>query len=191
MDLLLTPPEVAAVYQVPAAAERASGSDALTGTSKIPLLCRSAWFPAYKEAYLAGYTGVARKTIGEEPSSGQNKGVIEAVLAYPDAAAATAARDQIVALWRDCQNIRFTETLGANERDWMTGIVGNNDGVDTLLVWSQSFQGQPPTDTSPNCQRGLTVARNVVVDVLACGPGSTFHGLDAAREIAQKIAAAP
>lgn len=190
MGFLLTAPEVASVYAVPALIEKNSGTDPIGGDSPIPLECRSAWAPAHKETYdPTGFTGVARKTIGDDPPTGL--GIAEAVVAYPDAAAATAARDRVVAAWRNCQNIDFTEKLGGRDHDWKTGVVGNNDGVNILLLFSQSPPGSPPNPDNPNCQRAITVARNVVVDVLGCGPGTGNQGFTVTRDIAQKITAAP
>lgn len=190
MGFLLSAPEVASVYSVPALIEKNSGTDPIGGDSPIPLECRSAWAPAHKETYdPTGFTGVARKTIGDDPPTG--RGVVEAVVAYPDAAAATAARDRVVAAWRNCQNIDFTEKLGGRDHDWKTGVVGNNDGVNILLLFSQSPPGAPPSSDNPNCQRAITVERNVVVDALGCGPGTGNQGFTVARDIARKVAAAP
>lgn len=190
MGLLLTAPEVAELYQVPAFVEKSSGTDPVGGESPIPLECRSAWAPAHKETYdPTGFTGVARKTIGDDPPTG--KGVVEAVVTYPDAVTATAARDKVVAAWRNCENIEFTEKLGGTDYVWKTGAVAYNGGVNLLMMFSQPTSGPTPNFDGPGCERALAVARNVVVDVLGCGPGIESYGAIVARDIVAKANATP
>jgi hypothetical protein len=190
MGVLLTPPEVAGVFQVPAAIETQSGTDMIGGDSPIPLQCRSVWAPAHKETYdPTGSTGVARKTVRQDPAD--DKGVVEAVVTYPDAAAAKAAVDAVVAAWKQCQYFEFTESFGGSSINWKTGVVGDTDGVFTLLVFSRSQLDSPQTSTDPNCQRAITADRNVVVDVLACSPKLGSEGYSMARDIVQKIDVAP
>jgi serine/threonine-protein kinase len=175
---------------VPALIESGSGSEPIGGTSPIPLECRSVWAPVHQETYDgSGYTAIARRSVkGDAPDA---PGAVEAVATFPDAQAAKAALDRVVAVWNKCKFFEFTEQYRGRDVNWKTGVVGDNDGVFTMPVFSRSQLDSPDTSTDPNCQRAATAVRNVVVDLLACTPELGSEGLTFARDIAAKVNAAP
>lgn len=190
--VLLTGPEAGAVLQVPNTKEGSIQNDLIGGSSPIPLACRSVWAPVHKETFdPTGFTSVARKNIREEPENA--KSVVEGVLSYPDAQAAKAAVDQVVEAWRQCQYLEFSQPyMNENENiEWKSGVVGDTDGVFTMLIFSRSQLDSPQTSADPNCQRAITSARNVVVDLLACSRALGSEGYSMARDVVQKINAAP
>lgn len=188
--LLITGQEAAAGFQIPNTKESTVKTDLIGGTSAIPEGCLPVWAPVHKETLEpTGLTAVARKNIRDDP--GTAGWLVEGVVSYPDAAAARAAVDRVVEVWRKCQYVGFTEQYLDRSLEWKTGVVGDTDGVFTMFDFSRSQLDSPQTSTDPNCQRAITSARNVVVDLLACKVGLGSEGYSFARDIVRKIDATP
>jgi serine/threonine-protein kinase len=123
----------------------------------------------------SGWNAVRGQAVAESESNsphfvGQN------VVLFPSAQQADAFFTASAQQWPDCANRQFTINYpGAAPWAQSVGSVSNMNGALSATR----------TNSGERCQRALTVANNVAVDVIACGaPGS-----DAAVNIAQQIAA--
>jgi hypothetical protein len=100
---------------------------------------------------------------------------------FPQDAAAffTASAQQ----WPTCSNRLFTvNPADRPEETWIVGPVSNTNG--TLSATKTQLFGDGWT-----CQRALTVAKNVAVDVEACGKGlgPAFFAVTIVDQIAAKV----
>lgn len=160
--------------------ELQSSSDVLTDSFIEPMTCTTAWAPGKFGTYVnSGFIGMARQLVEEKPTA--NHAVVQAVVAFPDAAGARKSFDEQFKDWGECQYQTITSTLKGQEQKATVGVTAEADGVATLQVTPDiGFAGF-------TCERALTVAGNVVVDVRSCSPdvGDTAGVL--ARDIAAKI----
>jgi serine/threonine kinase PknH len=156
---------------------------ALLYGSVTPPHCTGAWGPVYDLTYNgSGYTALAVQGV----FGGQTHRLVQAVVAFPDAAAAKAFYDKQVADWNACKSthIRFEFDGGVTEADvGVPSVTG--DLLSVMLVPTTSqVAGQ-------QCERDMTVRGNVVVDVRACSPTVGSAGSSIAREIADKVGRNP
>lgn len=188
--LLLTGEQAGAAFGTVALNEIDSGSNPIGGDSPIPLECRSVWAPIHTETYAdSGYTTIARRSVRGDADD--SPGLIEAVVSFPDNRAAQAAMDRVVAAWRACPALDFSETFRGRSVAFKAGDVAVLDGVASLPLSAKSRIEAPETSIDPDCQRAITVRRNVVVDLLACSPSVGTSGTRMAAEIAARVDAAP
>jgi serine/threonine-protein kinase len=164
------------------AAEVQSSADVAADSTITPLDCASTWAPGKIWTYqLSGFIGMARQQVAEQPTP--NHAVIQAVLAFPDATVAKKSYDDQVKSWGKCQFQTVTAHLGSDSKDQtaVLGVVTESGGLATLQI-TPDF-GLPGVV----CERALTVAGNVVVDVRSCSPNVGDTAATLARDIAAKI----
>lgn len=154
----------------------------LPGTATPPH-CTGTWGPAYEATYTgSGFTAVAAQAVFRNPTHK----VAQAVVAFPDAAAAKAFYDKQISDWNACKSthVRF-EYLGTSTEIDVGVPVVTGDVLALLVV---------PTTTGiagQQCERDMTVRANVIVDVRACSPTVGSAGSSMVREIADKITTGP
>lgn len=155
-------------------------TDWLNDSFIIPMGCATVWGPGKIMTYVnSGFIGMARQLLTEQPTG--NHAVVQAVLAFPDAAAAKKSYDEQFKNWGDCQLQTITSNLKDVDTKATVGTAAEADGVATLQV---TQVGGPPGVV---CERALTVAGNVVVDIRSCSPDVGDTAGNIARDIAAKI----
>jgi serine/threonine-protein kinase len=109
--------------------------------------------------------------------------VRQGVALFPSEDAASAFFAASAQRWPACSNRQYIETDNPN-REWTVGPVSNTNGT---LRAAQTLGGGNWIWQS--CQRALTVANNVVIDVSACSENRSDAQSDSAVNIAHQIAA--
>lgn len=117
---------------------------------------------------------------GQDYSHLAHQGVVE----FPTEADAAAFYTKSISAWRACAPASYTYSTGAGQQDitWHVGHADDNAGV---LIASTSQQG-----AAWLCQRALTAAAAIVVDILTCSddPTSALAAQKIARQIAGRVA---
>ena len=117
---------------------------------------------------------------GQDYSHLAHQGVVE----FPTEADAAAFYTKSISAWRACAPASYTYSTGAGQQDitWHVGQADDNAGV---LIASTSQQG-----AAWLCQRALTAAAAIVVDILTCSddPTSALAAQKIARQIAGRVA---
>lgn len=145
--------------------------------------CQPIAFPAEAQVYEgSGWTNTIGQLL-QEPGRTFRHAVNQAVVSFPSAKEAGAFFAASAESWPACANRQFTvEVMGTNMAH-TAGPVSNANG--TLSV----TQNQDGADVTYSCQRALTVANNIVIDVAACSLERTGARSYAAINIAYQIAA--
>ncbi|WAJ42980.1 sensor domain-containing protein [Mycobacterium sp. Aquia_216] len=114
-----------------------------------------------------GWVSMRRQELADAPDSAAIKySVVEAVVAYQDAGAAAKFYQRAADRFHQCANrtlnVREVNVPNSSAAFEMVGQVSEKDGiVSTSLLW-EGGDGR-------NCQRGVSVRNNVVIDVSDCG----------------------
>ena len=125
-----------------------------------------------------GYVAVQEQRLQDDPDIAQAKYLSdEAVVSFPSAAGAAEFFTASSQRWPACSNQTYTYKT----ETWTTGPVSNNNGV---LSATKTQEGQGGWA----CQRALTVANNVAVDVDSCSYNPDDSGVTIAHQIAAKVA---
>lgn len=124
----------------------------------------------------SGWRAVRKQVVARA----QQNAVDEAVVSFPSAHDAGAFFTTSARAWQSCSNRQFT--LGANGMSQINtvGPVANTNGTLSAIV--------TPANSMGVCERALTVAFNVAVDVTACA-GPPGAAVSIAHQIASKILA--
>ena len=138
--------------------------------------CQSLNHPAVTAdgAYVGSGWYSVRGQILQDPSA--NFRVAEAVVLFPSVDKASAFSAASAQNWLACSNREYT-TGGT---PWAVGPISNTGG--TL-----SAPENQTTNVSWECQRALTVVKNVAIDIRACKYGVGDAAVDIARQIAAKV----
>lgn len=140
-----------------------------SGVSITPATCASAVAPALESTYTSsGYAGVASQGL-LETKAGRHK-VIQAVVSFPDAAAAQSFYAQQLSAWRGCRltDVTVSYTNGNPDNHAKVTVVTDTDGVASTVLLPAGV-GEPQDS---ECGRAMSAQRNIVVDVRACGPNT-------------------
>ncbi|BBY46842.1 hypothetical protein MARA_02720 (plasmid) [Mycolicibacterium arabiense] len=176
--LLLPASEIAQTLGLPDMTAMAVESQPLGGTVTPPH-CTGAWGPAYATTYNGtGYTGLSVQGVMRD----QPVRVAQAVVAFPDPAAAKGVYDKLVADWNACQSTRIVfEVQGATNNVDVGRTVPIGDIMTLKIV---------PTDSpvpGQQCERGMALRGNVIVDVRTCSPTVGSSGYSITRAIADRV----
>lgn len=145
--------------------------------------CQAIAGPAEAEVYEgSGWSTVLGQEL-REPGMTYRHGVDQFVVSFPSAQDAGAFFTASAQRWLACANRQYTVDMMGQVLAHTVGPVSDADG--TLSV----THTQPHGDAIYTCQRALTVANNIVVDVAACGLNQVESQSDAAVSIAHQIAA--
>jgi hypothetical protein len=83
--------------------------------------------------------------------------------------------------WPACSNRQFIQTVpGRADVVWTVGPVTNMNGTLSTTETGRS-------NRSTTCQRALTVANNVAIDVNACSTNPADSAVNIAHQIAAKV----
>ncbi|MFZ0906640.1 MAG: sensor domain-containing protein [Mycobacterium sp.] len=145
--------------------------------------CLPLLFPAQPAVYEgSGWTGVHGQGLSE-PGGILNHRVFQFVVLFSsahDAGAFFTASDQ---RWSACANRQLTFTAaGQPDQVRTVGPVSNTNG--TLSATTQPLGGGNDLLT---CQRALTVANNVAIDVSVCSHSQSDAAVNIAHQIAAKV----
>lgn len=130
----------------------------------------------------SGWSAVVGQVL-LEPGNTYSHVVDQFVVSFPSAQAAGAFYTTSAQQWSACANRQYTNEKFGQQLVHTVGPISNTDG--TLSV----TQTQPHGETTFTCQRALTVAGDVVIDVAACGLNESDAQSGAAVTIAHQIAA--
>ncbi|KEP42271.1 hypothetical protein MKSMC1_25630 [Mycobacterium kansasii] len=167
---------------------RAVQTSLTSGVSINPDTCASAVAPVLEGTYAgSGYTGLAVQGL-QEPKPGRRK-VIQAVVAFPDAAAAQHFYAQQLSVWQGCKltDVTVSYTNGQPDDHAKITVVTGSEGIATTVLLPAGPNG--PKDSE--CERAMSARRNIVVDVRACGPNTITAGFMLIRMIDDNITSHP
>jgi sugar lactone lactonase YvrE len=118
--------------------------------------------PAGTDVYQgSGWTTVVGQEI-REPGNFFRHGVDQFVVSFPSAKEAGAFFTSSTQSWQACANRDYTVTTMGQNLVHTVGPVSNADGALTVSHTQKHLNG------TYACQRALTVANNIVIDVAAC-----------------------
>ncbi len=120
----------------------------------------------------SGYTAVQAQIVAKP----QQNTVDQAVVSFPSAQQSGAFFTASTQSWAACSDRQFTLSANGNSQQQTVGPVANTDGTLSATV--------TPANSLGVCERALTVANNIAVDVTSC-----FGPRGAAVSIAHQIAA--
>jgi hypothetical protein len=122
----------------------------------------------------SGWSNVRAQVLAK----GQENAVDQAVVSFPSAHDADAFFSASAKSWQACSNRQFTLSANGNSQVNTVGPLSNANGILSATV--------TPANSLGVCERALTAAKNVVVDVTACvGPPGVAVSI--AEHIAAKV----
>jgi serine/threonine protein kinase len=127
-------------------------------------------------AYVDSGWYTMRGQILQDPYA--NYAVSEAVVLFPSVDKAAAFAAASAQSWLACSNREYT--TGGNT--WVVGSIADTNGT---LSATENQTG----NASRQCQRALTVVKNVAIDIRACKDGVAGTAVDIAYQIAAKVPA--
>ncbi len=149
-----------------------------------------AMFGAVQDGTYAGSGWSAvREQLLREPGDNWTHSVAQGVVSFSSAHDAGAFFTASAQQWPACSNRQYTVTVaGKPDKVFTVGPVSNTNG--TLSATETRGGGDSSwTWRWISCQRALTVANNVAIDVEACSENLSDTQSDAAVNIAEQIAA--
>jgi hypothetical protein len=157
--------------------------------------CRPIVSPVEAHVYEgSGWSTMVAQAL-QEPGRTFRHAVSQAVVSFPSAKEAAAFFTASAQSWPACADRHFTLVMMGTNMAHTAGPVSNTNG--TLSV----TQDQDGVELIYGCQRALTVANNLVVDVMACSlkpaaaqsddqvDSSSTAAIDIAHQIAAKVPA--
>lgn len=167
--LLLTAPEVAAALGIPAITSVTEPGHANQpwGDEVVDNDCVSLRFVPTNTFYAnSGWTAL-RKDFLQTPVEGAvDNTADQAVVAFGNAEAAKAFYDHALGVWKNCANrtinTRQVKVDGSVDEIWSVGPVSDSGELLAIALLQQD-------DSDWTCQRALSVRKNIVIDVEACG----------------------
>ncbi|EFG78395.1 hypothetical protein HMPREF0591_1687 [Mycobacterium parascrofulaceum ATCC BAA-614] len=167
--LLASADQVGKVFNNAPMDARAVQTAFASGVSINPATCASAVAPVLEGTYAgSGYTGLATQGL-QEPKPGRHR-VIQAVVAFPDAAAAQRFYAQQLSVWQGCKltDVTVSYTNGQPDDHAKITVVTDSEGIATTVL----LPAGPNDPKDSACERAMSARRNIVVDVRACGPNT-------------------
>lgn len=130
----------------------------------------------------SGWTTVLRQKFEDAGDIAQDQYMVNQVLVlFPTAEQATAFAATSQNQWSGCSNAPYTYTVdGKPYGVWDVGPVTNSDGILRLTATQQNVNGWA-------CQRALTAANNVIIDIDACSYNPGDSGVTIARQVAAGV----
>jgi serine/threonine kinase PknH len=122
----------------------------------------------------SGYTAVRAQVVAKAQQNALN----QAVVLFPSPQEAGSFFTASAQGWQACANRQFTLSANGNSQVNNVGPVSNTDGTLSATV--------TPANSLGVCERALTVANNVAIDVTAC-LGPTGAAVSIAHQIAAKV----
>jgi serine/threonine protein kinase len=122
----------------------------------------------------SGYGAVQAQVVAKAQQNALNQAVVQ----FPSAQAASAFITASTQGWQACSNRQFTLSANGTSQVNTVGPVSDTDGTLSATV--------APANSLGVCERALTAAKNVVIDVTAC-LGPTGAAVNIAHQIAAKV----
>jgi serine/threonine kinase PknH len=122
----------------------------------------------------SGYTAVRTQVVAKAQQNALN----QAVVLFPSPQEAGSFFTASAQGWQACANHQFTLSANGNSQVNTVGPVSNTNGTLSATV--------TPANSLGVCERALTVANNVAVDVTAC-LGPTGAAVSIAHQIAARV----
>jgi hypothetical protein len=144
------------------------GNTGIDNKDCLPMLAAQA--PVYADS---GWTGVRLQYL-QEPGDNVTHSVTQAVVSFPAANDAAHFFTTSAQRWPACRQYRS----GVTQAQISVGPIANANG--TLSTTKKSADG-------PACQRALTVANNVAIDITACSDSPGNAAVNIAHQIATKV----
>jgi serine/threonine kinase PknH len=138
----------------------------------------------------SGWTAMRSQELRDQPFGKWTHLVDQVVVLFPSAQGADALFTASTQQWPACSNRQYNWTTTAGKPDQVetVGPVSNANG--TLSATETASGGDSSwTWDWDTCQRALTVANNVAIDVRACSQNRSDSQSDAGVNIARQIAA--
>jgi serine/threonine kinase PknH len=139
--------------------------------------CQGALFTSQDPVYRGtGYTGISG-LVSSEPGDDYKHWVNQAVVLFPSVDKAKAFLQTSVGKWKACAGKEITVTHNSKTTGWTFApdVLGSPPKI-TVIDTQEGADGW-------TCQRALSQANNVIVDIRACG----FHISDEGGQVADKI----
>jgi hypothetical protein len=124
----------------------------------------------------SGYSAVLTQVVAKSQQSVVDQGVV----LFSTRNDAGSFFDKSTRSWSACANRQFTLSANGNSQVQTVGPVSNTNGILSATV--------TPANSPGVCERALTVANNVVIDITSCG-GPPGAAVDVARQVAAKVPA--
>jgi hypothetical protein len=126
-----------------------------------------------------GYTGLSA-LVASEPGDSYDHWVNQAVVLFPSAEKAKSSLQAQEGKWKDCAGKTVTVTNKNKTYRWTFAQLDGQAPKITLMDTQEGADGW-------ECQRALSVANNVIVDINACGYKISTQGGQIADKIVTKI----
>ncbi|BBX95602.1 hypothetical protein MLAC_08960 [Mycobacterium lacus] len=142
--------------------------------------CQGALYTTQDPVYAgSGYTGISG-LVSSEPGDNYDHWVNQAAVTFPSADKAKAFLQSTVNKWKACAGKTVTVTNKSKTYRWTFADVYGQPPKITMVDTQEGADGW-------ECQRAMSVANNVVVDVNACGYQITDQGSRIADKIVDKV----
>ena len=132
--------------------------------------CQGAAFVGLQSTYEGSGYLEARIRRLKEPGDTVDHIVVQAAMAYPTADAAGASVDNAAKSWAACGGKNTVREhhghAPSSTNAWSIGTPSNSDGITTTLNYQEAGGGW-------RCARSLSASSNVLLDISACGYGTT------------------
>ena len=137
--------------------------------------CLAVAYAVQAEVYAGSGAGAMRAEVDEKP---QQNAVTQAVVLFPSPQEASSFFTASVKSWMACSNRQFTISMNGNSQLHTVSPVTNTNGTLSATV--------TPAGSLGFCERALTVASNVAIDVATCA-GPPGAAVNIAHQIAAKV----
>jgi serine/threonine kinase PknH len=184
--LLLTPDQLGAAMGATGMTVNSTASTLPDTKDQVPdKACLPLESPGQATVYAdSGFTAVAGQRAADQPRSHEVK---QMVILFSSAQQASAFFEASAKSWPACANREHTEANTTGQPQVHTvGPVTNTNGTLSATVGGIA----PRNGAKGSCERALTVANNVAIDVASCSLSPTGAALNIAGQIAAKVPAA-
>jgi serine/threonine kinase PknH len=142
--------------------------------------CQSGLYTSQEPVYAGtGYTGVSA-LVSAEPGDNNDHWLNQAVVLFPSTDKARSFLQNINEKWKGCAGKTVTVTNKGKTYRWTFAQVIGEPPKIAMLETQEGADGW-------ECQRALSVANNVIVDINACGYKITDQGTQVADKIIAKV----
>jgi serine/threonine kinase PknH len=145
-------------------------------SSRVPdRACLALAYAVQPDVYSGSGWSIMRSEIDQKP---EQNAVNQAVVLFPSSQAASSFLAASAKSWTACSGRQFIIAMNGNSQVHTVGPVANTNGTLSATV--------TPAGTLGFCERALTVAKNVAIDVATCA-GPPGAAVNIAHQIAAKV----
>jgi serine/threonine kinase PknH len=151
-----------------------------SGVTVAPSDCQGALYTSQEPVYGGtGYTGVSA-LVSAEPGDNNDHWVNQAVVLFPSVDKAKSFLQSADDKWKSCAGRTVTVTNKSKTYRWTFSQINGEPPKIAMLDTQEGADGW-------ECQRALSLANNVIVDINACGYKITDQGSQIADKIVAKV----